>query len=312
MSLILDALNRSRQESEGMPGLSSSHPVGRPADSVNWVQWLLVAALALAVFAIGWLLVDRSPRPGLPPPAGAAVMDAPAAVAQLEPVEQIQQIQQVEQVEQVAQLEQARQPGQVEPVEPLAQTFTEPGSDPLPAPPTVTVASPVQHPLAVAEHPVGAAPLDESVAALYQQESQESREDQVEPARAAYASDAAAAEVGPARGAAESRQEETIDIEQLVSSAKAELADSRLADNGVPFLSSLSQQKKDAIPTLMYQRHDYSGDSARSSVVINGKTLRAGGTIGAVKIEEILPDSVVLESGGTRFRLRALNSWVNL
>jgi len=63
---------------------------------------------------------------------------------------------------------------------------------------------------------------------------------------------------------------------------------------------------------LMYLQHDYSGDSARSTVIINGKTLRAGGSVGGLKVEEILPDSVVLEFKGTRFRLRALNSWVNL
>ena len=62
----------------------------------------------------------------------------------------------------------------------------------------------------------------------------------------------------------------------------------------------------------MYLRHDYSGDPARSSVHINGKTLRAGGSVGGVKVVEILPDSVVLEYKGSRFRLRALNSWVNL
>ena len=47
-------------------------------------------------------------------------------------------------------------------------------------------------------------------------------------------------------------------------------------------------------------------------MVINGKTLRAGASAGGIKVEEILPDSVVLEVKGTRFRLRALNSWVNL
>jgi hypothetical protein len=47
-------------------------------------------------------------------------------------------------------------------------------------------------------------------------------------------------------------------------------------------------------------------------VVINGKTLRTGASAAGVKVEEILPDSVVLEVKGNRFRLRALNSWVNL
>ena len=80
----------------------------------------------------------------------------------------------------------------------------------------------------------------------------------------------------------------------------------------MPFLSAQSQQTKDAIPTIMYLRHDYSGNPASASVVLNGKTLRQGGSVNGVRVEEILPDSVVLEYQGTRFRLRALNSWVNL
>jgi hypothetical protein len=109
-----------------------------------------------------------------------------------------------------------------------------------------------------------------------------------------------------------SAEEEVIDIEKLLAEAQAELADTKLQDNGVPFLATLSQQTKDSIPTLMYQRHDYSGNSGKSRVLINGKTLSAGAAVGGVKVVEILPDSVVLEFKGTRFRLRALNSWVNL
>jgi type II secretory pathway component PulC len=46
---------------------------------------------------------------------------------------------------------------------------------------------------------------------------------------------------------------------------------------------------------------------------MNSKTLKVGGNpVNGVKIEEILPDSVVLSYQGTQFRLRALNSWVNL
>jgi hypothetical protein len=37
-----------------------------------------------------------------------------------------------------------------------------------------------------------------------------------------------------------------------------------------------------------------------------------GSPVPGMKIEEILPDSVVLNYQGTQFRLRALNSWVNL
>ena len=82
--------------------------------------------------------------------------------------------------------------------------------------------------------------------------------------------------------------------------------------NDEDLLATLSQQTKDSIPTLMYQRHDYSGNPGKSRVLINGKTLGSGASVVGVKVAEILPDSVVLEFKGTRFRLRALNSWVNL
>ncbi len=75
----------------------------------------------------------------------------------------------------------------------------------------------------------------------------------------------------------------------------------------------LSQQTKDDIPTLYYQRHDYSSDTNLSSIVLNGTTVKAGGSpLPGMKVEEILPDSVVLNYRGTQFRLRALNSWINL
>ncbi len=97
------------------------------------------------------------------------------------------------------------------------------------------------------------------------------------------------------------------------SRAENELENARLAEHPAPFIAQLSQQTKDGIPSIFYQRHDYRGDSARSVVVLNGQELRVGGRPAAgVTVDEILPDSVVLSYRGTQFRLRALNSWVNL
>jgi hypothetical protein len=112
---------------------------------------------------------------------------------------------------------------------------------------------------------------------------------------------------------ADAVSEEALDIEALVTRAENEVENARLAEHPAPFLASLSQQKKDQIPTLMYSRHDYASDAKTSAVTINGKSLRAGGNAGGgVKVVEVLSDSVVLSHQGTEFRLRALNSWVNL
>tara|TARA_R110001599_G_scaffold353231_1_gene591001 strand:- start:79288 stop:80091 length:804 start_codon:yes stop_codon:yes gene_type:complete len=267
MSLILDALNRSRQDSEQVPGLASRHaqdsvPPGSER-GIGWLQWLLVAGLALAVLVIGWLLFDRTPPSIEIPEAGGGALPAVA-------------------------------------IAPAAVTV---------AAPTATKA-PRQNPLEdVADQARAAAqpPADDNVAALYQQQGRRV----AEPASVAR----------PARELAEvpvgapeviSAEEEAVDIQRLVADAQAELADAELRDNGVPFLATLSQQTKDTIPTLMYQRHDYSGNPAKSRVMINGKTLRIDTAASGVKVVEILPESVVLDFKGTRFRLRALNSWVNL
>jgi hypothetical protein len=102
------------------------------------------------------------------------------------------------------------------------------------------------------------------------------------------------------------------DIGSLVSAAEQALQDVRLSQHPVSFLAALSQQRKDAIPTLMYLQHDYRGDGG-SRVTINGTEAAVGEPVGrGVTVEEILPDSVVLSHDGQQFRLRALNSWVNL
>ena len=47
--------------------------------------------------------------------------------------------------------------------------------------------------------------------------------------------------------------------------------------------------------------------------MLNSKSVKVGGNVApGVKLDEILPDSVVLDYRGTQFRLRALNSWINL
>lgn len=273
MSLILDALNRSRQEAEQVPGLSSVHPVEGSTIDMSWLPWALVCALALSVLAIGWLLFERAPQP-LPAPVAPALESTPQAAAPL--------------------LTPAPAPASPQPVETVAEP-------PRPADAAaVAERLPDLDPTPELREP---APVDASVAELYRQQEEAPEPDPEPPA---LRQPATAGSVAPAR------EEEAIDIDQLVQEARGELADAQLSDSDVPFLSAQSQQTKDAIPTIMYLRHDYSGDPASASVVLNGKTLRQGGSVNGVRVEEILPDSVVLEYQGTRFRLRALNSWVNL
>jgi hypothetical protein len=109
-------------------------------------------------------------------------------------------------------------------------------------------------------------------------------------------------------------QEQPIDIEKMIALARAEAENVKLAEHSAPFLSELSQQVKDQIPTIYYTQHDYTEHSAQSSVTLNGELLRVGASMagGRLKVDEILIDSVVLSHRGTQFRLKALNSWINL
>lgn len=107
--------------------------------------------------------------------------------------------------------------------------------------------------------------------------------------------------------------EQSIDIEDAISRAKLEVKNAELQRHPAPFLAELSQQIKDKIPTIYYTQHDYFGDHSQSTVTLNGETVRVGaGLVGGLKVKEILPDSVILNYSGTEFRLRALNSWINL
>ncbi len=102
-----------------------------------------------------------------------------------------------------------------------------------------------------------------------------------------------------------------MDVEAVLRQVQRESRNATLETHSVPFLADLSKQFRDSVPTLMYQGHDYRGDGA-STVRINGATLRVGQRNRGVELREILSDSVILRFDGTEFRLRALNSWVNL
>lgn len=292
MSLILDALNRSREDDGRVPGLATQHYTEDADGAGHWRRYLPWAALLPALLVIGWLLLQRDDPPAapqaLPPPAGAEQAPAPAVA----------------------------QP-------PASQAIAE-SAEPEPQPP-----APAAAPAALPEEPLRTVPgasapskepvtaADPAVADLYRQSKpaqtesdpgrQQTRADPAAPA------DVSTAGTSQAPAAAERVAEEPIDIEEMVRQAREELENARLEEHAAPFITALSQQTKDSIPTIYYERHDYSGIPAQSSVVLNGKKLKVGGSPAAgVKVEEILADSVVLSYRGTQFRLRALNSWINL
>ena len=299
MSLILDALNRSEAERRGggeVPGLATEHFSGSEGDKFKprvYVPWL---ALAVAVAVIAWLVLDRT---GGEPGAVTPTVPVTATDETTSPRRPIPVARPPE--EPAGAVDRQQRPVAVVPKEAVAAA---PG---LPAGDRATPS---------------ATPVDASVAALYRRSpaATDAPAAVIETSESAARVDVAAAVPSAteeakimARSPASPRVSEPLDIEAALASARQEMENAQLVDHPAPFIQDLSQQRKNAIPTLMYSIHNYSGKSGQSSVMINGKSLRAGANVGkGVKLEEILPESIVLSHQGEQFRLRALNSWVNL
>lgn len=68
---------------------------------------------------------------------------------------------------------------------------------------------------------------------------------------------------------------------------------------------------QESIPTLIYSDHIYD-ISGQSSVILNSKRYVVGSKIdGNISIEKILEDGLILRSGNHRFKMQALNTWLN-
>lgn len=306
MSLILDALNRARRDADPVPGLDAGHSV-KVRDGSRVFRYLPWAALALAVVVIVWLLLE--PQQQEPAPTAVAQLSRNVGEALTSVKGELQeraaaarQSPPLTASSDAADTPAGRQPPQAE---------AEPSPDAVKpaAPETAAIAESAS--TASGDNDARETPSAE-VAQLYRDAASRPESTESTPA-AAVPEPAAETPAKNANQAAPASDEEPVDIKEILLRAQAEMKDGNLVEHPAPFLIDLSQQTKNEIPTIMYQRHDYAGESSRSSVVLNGKTLQVGGNAApGVKVDDILPDSVILSYGGTQFRLRALNSWVNL
>jgi hypothetical protein len=289
MSLILDALSRSERErrarEQGVPDLlaapegASLRPRPRlPAAVLAALLVLLAAALAVG----GYLLL---PRPG-----GAPQADSRAAAPVLPP-------QAAAAAESVAGSRE-RPPPAVDGVPPPSRAAT---VSPAAEAAAVSALYAGREAVAAETPPRSPAPADVS--------GSPERPEREAPVAADATADAGRAPE-PAAAAASTR-ETPVDLTAALRQAQGSAADAALAAHPTPLLSRLSKQYRDRVPTLMYLRHDYAS-AGGSTVTLNGTRLRAGQRSGAVQVVEILPDSVILRFDGEDFRLRALNSWINL
>lgn len=341
MSLILDALNRSRQDENPVPGLATHHAVEQLTAQRR--QFFLWGALAVAAAIIAWLVIDRFSAP----PAPEADIGAPVAELSRNIGSAVNSVT----TELKARAEAAGQAQQPAPAAPAAAVAGPAAAQPaaVDAPqPTAAAASPAR-PAQPASAPAGAQSATPNAPAQAAAAPDAMAQDLTEPNAAPPATGAALPQpegaapqaaknnavarlyqnrdledvpvqrettsAGKPGNAAQDKSDtqRTANLDRILKEAREEMENAGLEDHPAPFLSDLSQRTKDSIPTLYYQRHDYSSDSSQSSVTLNGNTVKTGGSVvPGMKVEEILPDSVVLNYQGTQFRLRALNSWVNL
>ena len=299
--MLLDALRRSRENEipgSGSPTVDSQHYV--ESESAVFPAWgkglLALAVLVLLSSALwfGYASVKESANPVVPPQQGndGSATEARPAVTPPAPTvsDTSSEVADPEQQRRIAALYQsaAANPGD-EVVKAAAEgedAQAQQGSvAPSRAEGVQESADGASLPEAVGSNPVRSEPVDE-------------------PSVQGNRNELTAAE-GEAAG------EDNLDIAELLRRAQSELGRPVLEPHDAPLLEELSQQQKDGIPTLMYTLHDWV-PGGPSRVVLNGQALQVGQQDGGFRVEEILSDSVVLNWRGIRFRLRALNSWVNL
>ena len=84
------------------------------------------------------------------------------------------------------------------------------------------------------------------------------------------------------------------------------------AIQNAPDLRQLPWSVQQEIPSIIYSQHNFTGDGA-SNVVLNGQPRRVGNQVGGqLNLEEIYVDGILLRFREHRFKLRALNNWVNM
>ncbi len=308
MSLILDALQRAQREPrsrDGVPGVDSLHLPGQ-RETGGWRRALPWIALAVALIAVAGLLWERRSATA-PVDARPAVREQPAGPGAAS----------------AAVPEATSRPGNPAD-EPAVGAVPSTGANKRPAPieSSPAVESAVDAPRVSGPSSTGLPLPEPAVTALYQRSSSATRSPAAAETPVAEEPVAAAPPDGgdaPVRqtqrvadAVAEATPPSKPDIEALVAKAESALAQSKLSEHPSPFLSELSQVDKDAVPTIYYSRHEYNAQGG-ATVVLNGQSLAAGEAVGGgVRVEEILEDSVVLSHHGVEFRLKALNSWVNL
>jgi hypothetical protein len=297
MSLILDALNKSEGERPtpaDVPGLQAQHGPAESQSPAAWRRWLVPGLILLLLIALvaSWL---RDPATQVEPALESVTYEVSESGTVTEvAVEPSSQLQMQGQQE-------SRGPNQQEI---MAQRLA---MRDLAVQAAARQAAARQSPRAL---PPAGNSMQADVAALYAKPPQGSKL----PSAVSMESVAPAYTAATTPPAAVSQETESaLDIEALALAAEQALGERPVVEHAVPTIDQLSQRTKDEIPTIFFSGHSWSSNPQERSVVLNGESHREGDTIKpGLQLVEILKDSIVMDYRGTEFRLRSLNSWVNL
>ena len=298
MSMILDAIKRSKESDtaiDGVPSVDTEHYI--PSESNSRLPWIVAAV------SVGLLLTVLLWQAFAPDETEKAAMSGDQQSAP----DEVRNETSTAPSSTPAAAESASEPGGTAPSIALAVSTAAPAVAAATADesPSVNVRipdTPVER--VVAELPartVTTSGDDERLSALYAAMNQE--ESPTPEPKFAGSED-------PPEAVTES-EEPRIDFVEILERAQREMGSTPLVESSVPMLDSLSQQTKDQIPSLIYNDHDYQ-ELGESSVLMNGQTVRENQRVGPFVLVEILPDSAILRWRDVEFRLRARNSWINL
>lgn len=314
MSLILDALNKADREREQQPTAPAAAPSAPPTSHYaphpaprHWSAYVMLALLGvIVVLLVALLLKPTAPivPVSIPAPAPAAPAPAPAAPAPLAaspvpaPTSDVQAIYQdstapdgeaVEGLYSDAPAPPSRKisPSKrrlLEDLDAEAAALDAEGSyqdlAPLDAPPARTAAKPPR-PTEPPSPPPATDPLDPAeVKRLWEQTKKDIPDSSPNP-------------------------------HALQAQVQSALQNTLASYKDVPYLNELPARFQSSVPTLNYENHIYSEKGG--AVMLNKNTYKTGDTLSAgLVLQRIASDGIILEFNGQRFKLAALNSWVNL
>ena len=325
MSMILDAIKRSKeapQGSDGIPSLETEHVVASDDQlERGWTKKWILGALtgAIALLSLGFLLVDgdtslhenvggqKVQRVGQ----GATTANDSSVSSSGNEVDPPSASVAPKVTPKVA-LNVATK------VVPKVGERERPAGDPQGSQPAVSGASRNDRPVFTKPEPASSnssRPSAEELASIYAAMNQEKAAGDIavisEGPRGSEQLSSDNQSTAASAGLSQPNTESAIDFAEILAQAQKELGVTPLVESSEPLLETLSQQIKDQIPSLIYSDHRYSADG-RSEVVLNGQSVTERQRIGAFTVVEILPDSVILRWRETQFRVRARNSWINM